>query len=99
MIKQLTMVVLVLALFGCNSTKVIEKVVYKDKLVPVTVVPAPEKVNKPILLIDQLSIEQKNDLGELSKAYVISIEQLEEYSKQLSLVINKYDEMSKNNPK
>lgn len=92
---------LAVALGGCKSMErifkpdTIIKTEYVEKLVPVYIIPAPPKVERPTLATSLLTPEQKLSLGELVKAYVVETEQLSAYASLLEDVIKKYEELSK----
>lgn len=90
--KLLIAVVLVLTLSACGPQQV--KTVYKDKYVPILYVPTPPKITVPEYYANSLTEEQKNDIGELTKAYIISSHQQHNHIKNLEKVYNLYVELS-----
>ena len=81
-----------LILTGCFAPK--EHIIYKEVKVPIVKVLAPPVVNKPELAITTLTPEQKDDLGELAKAYKITIMQLEQYVTILEDILAKQKELA-----
>lgn len=86
----------IIALSSCAA--VTPKTVYVDKDIPVYVVPKPPAIIKPVLAIDLLTVAQQDDIGELTKAYSISLKQAMQYACQLKNVVDKYDDLSAKNP-
>lgn len=83
-------------LMGCASA--VPKIQVKEVKIPVPYVPAPPEVERPNLLIKSLNEEDKKDIGKVSKAYGIDIQQITEYTALLEMIINKYRELSNSNP-
>ena len=96
MVKYLSICLLALMLVSCATQPT--KTVYVDKNIPVYIVPAPPKVEKPILIINSLTDAQKNNIGELTKAYAISLKQTMQYACKLKNIVDKYTELSLLNP-
>ena len=92
--KLLVIIPLLLILTGCGTTKT--HIIYKDKYVPIPIVPQPPVVESPDYYINSLTEEQKNDIGELSKAYVISGQEAINYTRNLREVYESYKQMAKN---
>ena len=88
MVKYILLIAASLSLFACADQPV--KTVYQTKEVPVYVVPAPPTVVRPTLVITTLTDAQKADLGELAKAYSISLKQAMQYSCSLENIVNAY---------
>jgi len=84
---------LVLFLAGCDPMRVKTEVVYVDKAVPIEV-PPPPTVERPKLVVWELTPEQEQDIGELVKAYKISIKQLQGYAEQLERILDGYRKKS-----
>lgn len=93
--------ILILSMFltilsGCGQERI--RTVYQEKDVPVYVVPAPPKVQQPDLAINNLTEKQKDDIGELAKAYNISLVQLGQYACKLKNIVDKYEFLSTTSP-
>lgn len=96
MVNKLILFILIFLLVGCETiggTKV--KTEFKDKPVPVIMVPAPPDVKRPQLEIHRLTPEQLQSYGEVAKAATASVKQLLIYSEILEAIVNKYRELSK----
>jgi predicted transglutaminase-like protease len=79
-------------LMGCGHQQV--KTVYQDKYIPIPIVPAPPEVAKPEYYSETLTDEQKEDIGELAKAYVIDSKQAKAYADNLERVYETYGDMA-----
>ena len=79
--------VMLLVLSGCWPWNTRDKEVYVDRYVPIPYVPTPPKVERPEYYASTLTEEQRTDIGELAKAYVISTQELKNYASNLELVI------------
>lgn len=86
---------LILILCGCSNQPTI-KTEYKDKYIPIAIVPYPPEVTEPDYYINNLTEEQKNDIGELAKAYIITLREANNYIKNLKMVYDHYMELAKN---
>lgn len=88
-----------LLLIGCVTTPtVVTKTQFQTVEVPIVIVPAPPTIQKPVLAITQLKSADQNNVGLVAQSYVLSIKQLEDYADQLTLIIDKYAELAKQNP-
>jgi type IV pilus biogenesis protein CpaD/CtpE len=96
MVKEIVITITIALLSACAVAPP-AKIVYQEVKIPIIVVPAPPKFERPVLEIDKLSDLQKEDEGQLAKAYVITIKQLEDYSDRQQQSIDKYDDLSKQN--
>lgn len=85
-------------LAGCTSPTVVTKTEFQTVKVPIIEVPAPPQVDKPDLAINKMSPADQTDPGLLSKAYVVTIKQLEDYADRLNLVIATYAKLAKQSP-
>jgi hypothetical protein len=85
--KLLLTVMLSLLLTAC-STQI--KTVYQDRYVPIILVPPPPELTVPEYYINTLTEEQKQDIGEVTKAYVVSAQQAQNYLSNLKEVYNLY---------
>lgn len=93
------MVKLKLLLLGLCATMIMGctpqvKTVYQKVEVPIYIVPKPPAYQRPTLYIETMTDEQKNDIGELSKGYAVSIIQIKQYACYLEQIVNKYKELS-----
>jgi hypothetical protein len=96
MVKYFLMALSLSLLVGCASQT--PSVIYKDKDVPVYVVPDSVKIERPTLAIETLTDAQKKDQGELTQAYAISLKQVMQYACKLENVVNKYHELAAKSP-
>jgi len=92
-------IVIVVVTSGCSmfETKTVTKYEYVNK--PVLVCPSPQELNegKPIPTLDALEIDnlQKEATdGEVARAYVISVKQLEAQLEILQTIVDGYDNTS-----
>lgn len=88
MVKNIFVVALSMMLIGCTPPVI--KTVYKTKEIPIYIVPTPPTVPEPVLEVTLLTPEQKNDIGELAKAYSISLKQSTQYACQLKNIVDEY---------
>ena len=84
-------------LSGCATQKI--RTEYKDVYLPIYTVPEPPVIEKPILSINSLTNEEKNDDGVLVKAAMASVADQSGYIKQLEKVIETYKKISDENKK
>lgn len=96
MVKYLLMALSLSLLVGCASQT--PNTIYKDKDVPVYIVPSSQKIERPTLAIETLTDAQKKDQGELTQAYAISLKQVMQYACKLENVVNKYNELAAASP-
>lgn len=89
--KYLIIVAMALFLSGCHHTV---KTVYQDRYVPIIIVPPPPELTIPEYYAATLTEEQKQDIGEVTKAYVISSQQAANYLSNLKEVYNLYKQLS-----
>lgn len=86
---------LVLLLTACGK-----EIVYRDKNVPVYMVPKPPTIERPELPIHQLDIDWNSpeelsaNMGEIAQAYVISIRLLINWGEANEEIVLAYKEMS-----
>ena len=78
------MALLILSLTACVTRQ--PHTVYEDKYIPIPLVPMPPDVKVPEYYAKTLTEEQKNDIGELTKAYVISSQESMNYIRNLEKV-------------
>ena len=89
-----------LALTGCATTPVCHPIIQTKEItvyVPVNQVPAPPTVTPPTLALTALTSAQKGDIGELAKAYNITVVQLEDYASALKKIVDSYAAMAAQN--
>lgn len=86
--------ILTLFLVGCSQT-VQPRIEYKEKIVVNYKVPSPPPVECLPLQTSFLTPEQKEDLGELAKAYSMDRVILAQCAQYYKDVYNKYNELSK----
>jgi hypothetical protein len=96
MVKYILIAFMAVGLASCMDQPV--KTVYRDKNIPIYVVPKAPAVNPPVLVVNTLTDAQKNDPGELSKAYAISLKQAMQYACQLKSIVDTYAELAQNVP-
>lgn len=89
-------IVMVLVLCAC-TTQPPTKIVYQTVDIPIEYTPKPPRVDRPVLAIDTIVAADQKKIGVLSEAYVITVEQLENYSEKLEKIIATYDDLSKKN--
>jgi len=93
--KIVTVLLLGIFMTGCSTMNGAVKTDVKYVYKPLLVCPAPPAMEKPLLLIDQLSEEDKKDPGKVAQAYKASVKQLTNYLNDLELVVKQYDATSK----
>jgi hypothetical protein len=96
--RLLFAILLILTLSACKCEPTI-KTIHDDKYVPILYVPEPPKVIVPEYYANTLTEEQKNDIGELTKAYVISSQEQKNYIKNLETVYNLYVDLAEKSKK
>lgn len=92
--RIIMLLILPLMLSGCWFCKENIKEVYVDKYIPIVIVPKPPPVNDKKSYVSDLTMEQKNDIGELSKAYVISTKELSHSKEQYKKVYDTYVDLA-----
>ena len=93
--KQLILIILTaLLLTGCGTMR--EKIVYKDKYIPIPYVPHPPIIDPQSYYANTLTDDQRNQLGELSKAYVISGKEAVNYTIKLRMMYDTYVILAEN---
>lgn len=97
MVKHTIIIGLLSMVSACATAPPIVQIEYKTVEIPVPYAPKPPVVDKPVLDVTTLTPAQKEDLGELSKSYKISLIQVENYADDLEKIIKKYDDLSKAN--
>lgn len=93
-IKVLGIAMMVGMLAACQQPKI----EYKTTYVPVYVVPKSAKIDKPALVINNLSPDQQNDPGTMVQALKISFVQLKQYSCMVSNLLDKYQDLAAKSP-
>jgi hypothetical protein len=84
-------------LTACADTSV-KPVSVVTKEVPVYVVPHSPPYVRPVLAITQLTDAQKDDQGELTKAYAISLKQTMQYACKLERIVDGYNDLASKSP-
>jgi hypothetical protein len=106
MVKKIALVLMVGLLAGCNSLSgvkttppqpVVKTVTVKEN-VPVLYTPAPPTVKKPALVVNSLTAAQKTDIGQLARAYAVSLKQAMYYACNLQNVVDAYAALAAKNP-
>lgn len=90
--KYITLIILSLSMMGCVAPRV--KTVYQDKYIPIPYIPAPPHVEEPEYYSNTLTEAQKEDIGELTKAYVIDSKQAVSYAENLKKVYDSYTKLA-----
>jgi hypothetical protein len=96
MVKYILAALIFASLIGCVSQPV--KTVYQEKDIPIYIVPAPPIVKQPVLAITSLTPAQQNNIGELTKAYNISLKQTMQYACQLKNIVDEYTILAASSP-
>lgn len=95
-IKGYFIFLLLTSLAGCNSLPAkIDTVEVKTLVI---YVPKSPDVTPPTLAYNEATPEQRADAKEAVKLLTVDATQLFDYSKQLLAIIDKYNELAKNNP-
>ena len=84
-------------LIGCAPAKI--RTEYKDVYLPIYTVPEPPMIERPILPVNTLTAEQKDNDGELVKAAMTSVALQSGYIKELEKIIETYKKISDENKK
>lgn len=93
MVRKTLAIGSLLFLTACGSLPTKTEIQYVDR--PILFCPAPPVTERPILLIDQLTDEDKKDPGKVAQIYKAAIKQLTNHVEELELIIDRYDETSK----
>lgn len=94
MVKYILIATVMLGLVACQSQP--PKVEYKEKDVPVYIVPSVKnQPARPDLAVNHLTDQQRGDIGEWTKALTISFADLKTYTCKLEAIVNKYQELAK----
>jgi hypothetical protein len=96
MVKYIAIMFMALSLVACKDQPT--RVEYKDKDVPVYITPAPPVVPRPDLAINHLTDKQKDDTGELAKAYAVSLKQVMQYACKLENIVDTYAKLAAQSP-
>jgi hypothetical protein len=94
--KLIAIICMGLVLSACTPAEV--KTVYKDKDVPIYIVPAPPIVQKPVLYLSTMTTAQQDDIGELAKGYKTTLTQVIQYACKLQLIVDKYAMLAASGP-
>lgn len=92
--KYILPIILSMFIVGCGQT-IPTKIDYKEKIVVNYKVPTPPKVECLPLQTTFLTPEQKEDLGELAKAYTMDRAILAQCAQYYKDVYDKYNDLSK----
>lgn len=84
-------VALLLSACGGNPVKDVD---VQQVKVPFLYCPAPPRVQRPVLVIDQLSPADQTDPGKVAQAYKASFIQLRGYVENLEQILRQYDSTS-----
>lgn len=90
--NALVLVTAVIALTACTKKQDV-KIEYKDRFVPVYVVPAPPEVQRPELLLNEANKDTVSD-EEFVRLYSATTAQLNGYIEALELIIQRYRELA-----
>lgn len=91
-IKILIAAFIISTLVGCKTRTVIE---YQDVYVPIPYVPMPPEIDEPDYYATELTEEQRELLGELAKAFVISSREAVDYGHNLKQVYDLFVDLAK----
>lgn len=93
--RKIVAIIIFGLLSGCatmgGATKTDIQYVYK----PILVCPEPPSTSRPLLLIDQLSEDDKVDPGKVAQSYKATVKQMSDYIEELETIIKHYDTTSK----
>lgn len=89
--KYLVSIFAALALTACQHQV---KVEYQDRYVPIILIPPPPELTVPQYYARELTEEQKQSIGEVSKAYVVSTQQAMNYIENLQSVYDLYVQLA-----
>lgn len=92
--KILYTILMTLAITACAGKDQIIKTNYVTVEKPVPTVPRPPEVKKPVLATEELTPEDRKDLGKVAKALVIENKQLRGYVTILESIVDKYRELA-----
>jgi len=97
MVRNILLTLGLVMLTACADTSV-KPVSVVTKEVPVYVVPHSPSYARPVLAITQLTDAQKDDQGELTKAYAISLKQTMQYACKLEKIVDGYNDLAAKSP-
>lgn len=80
---------------GCGSQPIKFTTDVKETLVPIVYSPAPPKIDRPELPIQQMTDDQLKSDGEVVKYYKATVKTLIGYSLELEKALDKYDKINK----
>lgn len=89
--KYLFILTVTLFLTACHHQV---KVEYQDRYVPIMLVPPPPQLSVPEYYAEELTEEQKQSIGEVTKAYVVSTQQAMNYIDNLQNVYDLYVQLA-----
>ena len=90
--RYVIITVLALMMFGCATPRTHTE--YQKVYIPTLYCPAPPDIIAPEFYANQLTEEQLTDIGELTKAYVVSAQQSLNYNASLRAVYNLYVDLA-----
>lgn len=94
--RLLFFILIIMLLSGCGLRQTRESVVYKDKYIPIPYCPRPPDIETPSYYANTLTDEQKQQLGELTKAFVISSKESVNDSDKLRMMYDAYVKIAEN---
>lgn len=98
MVKNILFSLGIVALLAGCQDKTVKPDTVITKEVPVYVVPHSPPYVRPVLAITQLTDAQKDDQGELTKAYAISLKQTMQYACKLEKIVDGYNALASKSP-
>ena len=96
LITLISLTLLLLILTGCKAMPA--KVEIVEVKTAIIYVPTSPDITPPSLVYDEATPAQRNDAKEAIKLLVIDFQQVYDYSLQLQVIVNKYNELAKDNP-
>ena len=93
-IKIATVLAAVLLLAGCNGNQNVRDIDIQEVKVPFLYCPPPPRVQRPTLVIEQLSPADQTDPGKVAQAYKASFIQLRGYTENLEQILQQYNATS-----
>lgn len=91
--RYITAAIIILMLGACAHNRVPDTV-YQKVYIPILFCPAPPVIEFPEYYAKQLTDEQLNDIGELTKAYVISSQEAANRIDNLQAIYDLYSELA-----
>jgi len=94
MVRIVFLTLFLIFVTGCAET-IRVKTEVQESMVPVLYCPAPPKIERPELPIQQMTQEQIEKDGEVVKHYKATVKTLLGYGKELEAALIKYEEINK----